>query len=379
MGGGGTERFISHLLAGLHNDFEIHLLLFDDLVEYDLPSNQRIHLVENGFKSRSNLSSIARLPLIAFRVKKYCEVNGIKLLFSFLNRPNFTACMAKVAGLQIPLMMNECTYTPAWFEEGDLRGKVAKRMVSWLYPKADVILPVSEGIREALEGYYGVRTRYQVITNVIDRELVTRRMTEEVDGVDFERFTFINVASFSPMKGHRLMIEAFRRLERDDVQLLFVGKGIKFDQTRELVRALGLEKDILFVGFQTNPFKYLARSGCFVLASEFEGQGTVMMEAMACGLPVISTDCKTGPRDLLAPGSQPGWDSGQTTQHGQYGVLVPVDDPAALSIAMREMIERPDLRDQLRTRGYERIRDRTKEVVVGKIRSTIGELLEAHR
>ncbi len=375
MGGGGAERFVSHLLEGLKDELDIHLILFDDTIEYDLPEGQIVTFIEKGFKERGNLASIARLPLAALRLKKYCKANRIELVFSFLHRPNFTACIAKIAGLKIPLIMNECTYTPLWFNEGGLRGKIAKRLVSWLYPKADIILPVSEGIRKALVQHYGVKTRYQITTNIINRDEVKRKMAEPVDNLSFDRFTFINVASFSPMKGHRLMVEAFSRLNRKDVQLIFVGKGLKFDEVRDLVHLMGLEKDILFLGFQHNPFKYMGRSDCFLFASEFEGQGTVMMEAMACGLPVISTDCETGPRDLLAPGTESNRIGELKVEKGRYGVLVPVGDAQALSDSMREMLEDGELRDLYRGRAFEQIKDREKPVVIGKIRSIIFELL----
>ncbi len=375
MTGGGAERFVSHLLANLKDEFEIHLILFDDTIEYDLPEGQIVTFVEKGFKRRSNLASIARLPLAAFRLKKYCQANGIQLVFSFLNRPNFTACIAKLAGLRLPLMMNECTNTQLWFDERDLRGKIAKRIVALLYPQADIILPISEANRRSLEEYYGIKTRYQVITNVVDLADIQKRRVEAVGDVSFDRFTFINLASFSPMKGHKMMVDAFRRLGRDDAQLLFVGKGIQLDEIRELVHSLGLEKNILFPGFQRNPFKYLGKADCFVFGSDFEGQGAVLMEAMACGLPVVSTDCETGPRDLLSPGTDSKFSNGQSVEHGQYGILVPVGSAEAMAAAMREMMDKEELRTLYRERGYERVPDFDKGPALEKIRHIILELL----
>lgn len=377
MAGGGAERFVTHLLTCLKDEFEIHLILFDDTIEYDLPEGQIIAFIEKGFKTRSNLAGIARLPINALRLKKYCKANDIELLFSFLNRPNFTACMAKIAGLKIPLMMNECSYTPLWFDEGDLRGKIAKRMISWLYPRADVILPVSEGIRDALIEHYGVNTRYQVITNVVDLSDIQHKMAEPVDDINFDRFTFVKLASFNPWKDHITLIEAFRRLDRKDIQLLLIGKGGRIDEIRELVNSLGLEKDILFLGYKRNPFKYLGRSDCFVFVSNFEGQGQVMMEAMACNLPVISTDCETGPREVLAPGTSPTFNEGQNVEHGKYGVLVPVGNAQALTEAMLEMIEDSEFRRLYREKGLERAGDYDKEIVLAEIRPIIYELLDS--
>ncbi len=379
MIGGGAERFVSHLLAGLKGDFEIHLVLFDDIFEYDLPSGQVVAYVERGVRGRYNLLSIARLPLVAWRLKKYCDVNDIDLLFSFLNRPNFTACLAKIAGLKIPLIISEQIYTPSWFIELDIRGKIAKRLLSWLYPRADLILPNSEGTRRALEEYYGIKTRYMVIRNIVDRREIEQKITEAVDGVNFDRFTFVNLASFSPQKGHRLMVEAFNRLGSKDAQLLFIGKGGKFTEIRDLVGSMGLEKDILFLDHQRNPFKYLGRADCFVLASDFEGFPNVLTEAMACGLPVISTDCETGPRELLAPGTESKLSGEQTIEHAEFGVLVPVGNMSALTEAMQDMLENEDRRLKYTERGYSRVADFDAGVVIGHIRSIINEQLEVDK
>lgn len=375
MAGGGAERFVSNLINGFKDEFEIHLVLFDDTIEYDLPSDQIITFIETGFKKRSNLAGILRLPLIALRFKKYCRANNIELVFSFLNRPNFVAGMSKLAGLKLPLMMNECVYTPMWFTEGDLRGQIAKRFVSWLYPRADVILPVSEAIRNVLTEHYGVKTRYEVITNIVDIADAQEKMNEPVDDVNFDRFTFVNLARFDPQKDHSTLVEAYRLLGRQDTQLILIGKGERYDEINELVRSLGLEKNILFLGFQRNPFKYLGRSGSFVFSSVFEGQGQVMMEAMACGLPVISTDCEAGPRELLAPGTVADFAEGKTVQHGEYGVLVPIRNARALADAMREMLDDSEMQSMYRKKGYERVKGCDKDVVLGQIRPIMYELM----
>jgi N-acetylgalactosamine-N,N'-diacetylbacillosaminyl-diphospho-undecaprenol 4-alpha-N-acetylgalactosaminyltransferase len=376
MARGGAERFVSHLLLGLADDFDIHLLLFEDMIEYDLPQGQTVAFIDRGSKDRLNLVSIARLPQSAWRLRKYCESNEIELLISFLNRPNFTACLAKLAGLKIPLIISERIYTPSWFPEQDLRGKIAKRLVSWLYPMADLILPNSEGTRQALQDHYGVKTRYQVIRNIVDRTDIERQLKEPVIDVAFDRFTFVNVASFSPQKGHRSMVEAFGKLGTTGAQLLFVGKGVMFAEVRELVHSMGLENDILFLGHQDNPFKYLGKSHCFILASDFEGFPNVLTEAMACGLPVISTDCKTGPRELLAPANDR--IAAQSVEQGQYGVLVPAGDCSALAEAMQLMFDDPGLRARYRKSGYERVKSFDVKPVTDHLRTILKEYLDSN-
>ena len=378
LASGGAERFVTHLLTGLTPDFEIHLLLFDDTIEYELPEGQTVAFIERGFRGRQNLTSIARLPLAAWRLKKYCKGNNIQLLISLLNRPNFTSGIAKLLGLKIPLMISERTYTPLWFSENDLRGKIAKRLISWLYPQADIILPNSEGTRKALVEWYGIKSRCEVVRNIVARADIERQMAEIVDDVSFDRFTFIHVGSFSPMKGHRLMVEAFDRIRGKDAQLLFIGKGEKFDEIRKLVNDKGLEKDILFLGHQQNPFKYMGRADCFVLASDFEGFPNVLTEAMACGLPVISTDCETGPRELLWLDNRANGLALKAVEYGEFGVLVPVANSAILAEAMGQMLGDADKRERYRKLSLERVGEFDTARVIGRFRTLIMEYIRGN-
>ena len=351
MAGGGAQRFVSHLINSLDDDLEIHLLVFEDTLAYELPDNLVIKVIDDGNTARGNLLNIARIPLMSFRLLKYCKKNNIGLLLSFLNRPNLTACFTKLIGLKIPLLISERIYTPIWFKEDNFRGKIAKHLVSWLYPLADAILPNSQGTRQALENHYGVVNKYFVIKNIVDLEDIDIKRHEEVDDVQFDRFTYVYVARFSPQKNHQMLIKAFSRLGNKNAQLLLIGKNYEYDklfntqkEVEELVNTLGLKDKVLILGHKSNPFKYLDRADCFVLASDFEGFPNVLTEAMACGLPIISTDCLTGPRELLAP------ESGDRTQItgryeiGQFGVLVPVNDEIILAAAMKEMMDNQNLR-----------------------------------
>ena len=103
----------------------------------------------------------------------------------------------------------------------------------------------------------------------------------------------------------------------------------------EQVKALGLQDAVHFAGFQANPFAYLLHADLFVLASHYEGLGNVITEALACGVPVVATDCKSGPRELLAD--------------GKYGILSPVGDPPALAAAMKESLSMSHDHDALKT------------------------------
>ena len=121
--------------------------------------------------------------------------------------------------------------------------------------------------------------------------------------------------------------------------------------TRRILSDLGMGDKVVFCGFETNPFKYVSRSDCFVLSSEVEGFPNVLIEALACGKPVISTDCSSGPRELLAPATDLHHRAINNYEIGEYGILTPVNDITALAAAMKKMYEDESLRKQFEARA----------------------------
>jgi glycosyltransferase involved in cell wall biosynthesis len=108
---------------------------------------------------------------------------------------------------------------------------------------------------------------------------------------------------------------------------MILGEGPERPGLEALVAGLGLSEQVMLPGFASNPFAYMARAGVFVLSSAWEGMPGALIQAAACGVPVVATDCESGPREVL--------------QGGRYGRLVPVGDPAALAEAILTTLERP--------------------------------------
>jgi glycosyltransferase involved in cell wall biosynthesis len=123
------------------------------------------------------------------------------------------------------------------------------------------------------------------------------------------------------------------------VRLLFLGEGNLREELVHLADELGISEDIDLPGFVDNPFQYMARASLLALSSVFEGFGMVLAEALACGCPVVSTDCPGGPKEIL--------------DHGRYGTLVPVGDAKALAVAIAQALDNPQERTELIERGKE--------------------------
>ena len=149
----------------------------------------------------------------------------------------------------------------------------------------------------------------------------------------------ITVGSMKAVKNHPLLLRAFAQLELPNARLMFVGGGAGRDALLSLAQELGVADRVILAGFQPDPTPFYKTADLFVLSSDYEGFGNVIVEALACGTPVVSTDCPSGPGEIL--------------DHGRFGRLVPVGDADALASAMREALEAPIDRDALKNRAAE--------------------------
>lgn len=209
--------------------------------------------------------------------------------------------------------------------------------VRLLYPLAEARVTASAAIADDLADLSGLqRQSITVITNPIpvpDSIISNEDAEAQWEGTDARILT---VGSLKPAKNHALLLAAFAELAKSrDARLIILGEGAMREELEQCARRLGIADRVRMPGFRTDPWPYYASADLFVLSSDTEGFGNVLVEAMAAGLPVVSTDC-AGPREVL--------------DGGKYGQLVPIGDASALRAAMEKALDEcPDtecLKDQ---------------------------------
>ena len=173
-------------------------------------------------------------------------------------------------------------------------------------------------------------------------------------GIRYDKFTFVSVGRLVKGKNQEIIIKAFKKLNLD-IDLILIGDGSQRDKLNKLIKKLHLEKNIQLVG-KDNPFKYLKYADCFIFASNYESFGNVLLEALACNLPIISTDCRSGPREILAPNTSINLQT-DGIEIAEFGILTKVDDIDELSKAMKLMYEDSKLRYNFKQKAKERILD----------------------
>lgn len=343
--GGGAERIVSYLLSKGHERFEFHLVLLHRDIVYEIPD---IKIVELEGEKSSKFSSIFKLRLLAKRFKNYLEENNIDTVLSLLNRPNLIACHLKKMGWKGKLIISERADTIAYYKTVRF-GWYMIRLVKKYYPYADVVTAISKGIARSLAklGISDVTVIYNPI--IIENSVPEVRSNKP--------FTFINIARLDTQKNHILLLNAFAKLPDKNTRLVILGKGPLMDKLKGLAFTTGINKRVHFEGFQKDIYLFLKDSDCFVFSSDYEGLGNVIIEALAAGLPVISTDCPYGPREILAPETDTDTLIKEGMDISDFGILTPVGQEIPLAAAMQKMIDDRAMRTRFQEKAAIRAGD----------------------
>ncbi|GAA6201284.1 glycosyltransferase [Aquicoccus sp. SU-CL01552] len=211
------------------------------------------------------------------------------------------------------------------------------------YPLADCRVGVSLGVVKDISGLSGLRPEaFDVIHNPVPpRPEPPARSMEDAEALWAapKGARIVTVGSMKAQKNHPLLLRAFARIDRPDARLMFVGDGDGRDALLSLARDLGVANRVILAGFHPDPTPFYKTADLFALSSDYEGFGNVIVEAMACGTPVVSTDCPSGPGEIL--------------EEGRYGRLVPVGDAGAMAHAIGASLEDRVPAEQLQNRAAE--------------------------
>lgn len=347
LAGGGAERVVSVLLDGLKDQYEITLVLMRDKIDYEIPKEIKIHFIENSNPDEKGIFKLLKLPYLGWRYKNFCRKNNIDISLALTNRPVYIAMFAKIFGLKIKSIISERTTPSKIYASHSLQSSINKFLIKWLYPKSDKIIANSQGNKQDLIQNFGInKDKIVTIHNPFDIEKIEQQSQECIDDFTFDRFTFVSVGRVDAGKNHGLLIEAFKELNFEKTQLLILGEGTLKKELESLVKEYKLDERVYFIGFRENPYRYMAKSDCFVFSSNHEGFPNVLVEAFACDLAVISTDCRSGPREILAPGTDAGFQLEEDIEESEYGVLTPVNDVQSMKKAMKLMYEDEKVRQK---------------------------------
>ncbi len=362
--GGGAERVMVNILS--HIDKKriepILVLLYpfeNSPYREFLSEDVKVAVVKR--KSDNALEILKQL--VAFM--KVVHKQKPQAILSMLTHNNI---MAILAGMIFRIRTIICEHIPLSEVIKTKEGKKilifpVRPLVKILYRFANRIITVSEGIKSDLVEKFNISdSKIKAIYNPINFERINKISADTVEHPFFEDYVPIVIAigRLAEQKNFTMLIRAFgRTVTKLDARLIILGEGPERAILERLIVALGLSEKVSLVGFQSNPYSFLSNSDVFVLSSLYEGLPMVILEAMACGLPVISTDCKSGPREIL--------------KNGRYGLLVPVGDEVALSEGILKLLKEGELRERLARLGKERAMEFSTDKIIKQYENVIYE------
>lgn len=300
---GGAERVVSRLISKFSEEraHKINLILLENEVFYDLPKNVNVILLDT--KERSFIMKFLMIPFAALKLIKIIKLRNMTTVQSHLYRANYINIISKLFGSKHNCqIVNTCSVS-SQYNSNSIKSILNKSLIRTLYPKADLVICKSYGMLEDLKNFIRKDINSIVIYNPYDIEGIKALSNERIDEFDFKTDIkyIISIGRLYHTKRQKDIIDAFYELNLDNTELIFLGDGTNKPILKELVNDYRINQKVHFLGRVSNPFKFLSRSDIFILASESEGFPNSIIESLICHCPVISSDCVSGPREIIAP------------------------------------------------------------------------------
>lgn len=326
--GGGAERVMANLaIEFCERGIDVDLVLLRSEGPYlrELPTGVRVIDLD----APSLLAGLAALA-------RYLRRERPLAMLTAMNHANVGAMLAALLSRsRVPIVVSEHNAASVSLDqEPGIKTAVLKMLMRALYPRARNIVAVSKGVADDLGSLLHIDAgRIRVIPNPIVNGKILALAEQPVSHPwlsDKSVPVVLAVGRLTLQKDFETLLRAFGKAAKQrPMRLMILGEGELRNNLESLVAELGLNQVVALPGFVDNPYAYMKRADMFVLSSRWEGFGNVLVEAMACGAPVISTDCPSGPAEIL--------------ENGKWGKLVPVGDADALALAMLDTLEHPGL------------------------------------
>ena len=349
MAAGGAQGILVSLIDEyLLQNKKITLIMLSKNHFYEIPNEvTKVYLYDRNVSSP--LYETLLIPYYAWRLNRYIKKENLKTVQSHLFRANFVNILAKYFASNHLVQVVNHSVISRFFNES-LASKINLFLIKLLYPKADKIIYISKRMKEDfLNHVKGIENKGYVVYNPYN-------ITKVLEGVNKKNDTFI----FNPSKKYLITIGRLIALKRfedvlcalsrlsEDIELIILGDGKKKADLIALAKKLNISSRVHFLGQVNNPYYYLSRADLMIAPSSVEGFPNVLVEAMICRTAIISTDCISGPREILAPNSDHNFQLKKGIELAEFGILYVVGDVDGLTESIELLLKNNELK-----RNYE--------------------------
>ena len=322
---GGIERSMSRLSRGLlDSGWDVSIISEKPSKESISYFDERVKLLSLGssfINQNSNIIfSIFKNILYYFKIKKYIKKYSPDVLLAVKNIP-VSIFLKIILKNKFKLIIREAV-NPKYssITQRTLLSRIfVNNLKKLLYPKADNIIAISEGVKQSLVKNFNLdSSKIQTIYNPSADEKILSLAKEDIDrDLISNRPLIVSIGRLTKQKNHITLLKAFNKIHSNiDCNLYIIGEGSERRNLEKFIKNNNIDDKVKLLGYQNNPWKFLSKSNLFVLPSIWEGFGNVIVESMLIGIPVISSDCPSGPREILNNGK-----SGKLFQVGDYNHL----------------------------------------------------------
>jgi len=369
---GGAERVVLSLSKKFSEEnHPVTILTLTKNNFYPIPKGVEVVYLSKMDDALSSVIKMLYIPYHAWRLKQYVKDRGIKVVQSSLFRANFVNILSGILGATQRIQVVNHSVVSRFFKEG-LSGKINLSLIGYLYPKAETIITISKEMKSDFNRHFFVGENEKVIYNPYDVEAVLQGAKEEIEDFIFmeDKRYLIVVGRLIPLKRFEDTLQLLSRLESES-ELIVLGDGEERENLKALAETLSIASRVHFLGQVENPFKYIKRSDIFILSSRVEGFPSVLIEAMLCETVVISSDCLSGPREILAPSSDSSKRLSSGRERVDFGILYGVGDINALVESVWDIFTHKDLYLGYQKSAFRRAKEFSLEVISSQYKEVL--------
>lgn len=321
--GGGAEKTIGNLSHTLKEKYEIYVVVFN-LENKTYDCSGKIISLDSGYGGNI-LKKVLRNIYRMYKIKKLKKNLKIDISISFLDTPNILNVITKTKDKIIVSIRNLQSKTD--------NNIIHKKLSEFFMKKSDKIISLSELVKEdIMNNYLRDESKIHTIYNPCPFEIIKNRSLEKLD-FNYEEKLFngelnlLTCGRLEKQKGQWHLIRIMAELIKKglNIKLFILGQGSLENKLKKLVEDYNLEENVIFLGFKKNPYKYIKKADLFVFSSIYEGLGNILLETLACQVPIISSNCLAGPAEILLKNKEEIIKSYNQKEviYGDYGILVP--------------------------------------------------------